>query len=217
MQISYYGSSRRICAARSLWLPPPSRLNSRRGPEEYRERTKDQVGHHTGTVGGGRSPRSARFLYCKDHSLPREEASGSRRRRRCCLTYYLALGEGRAQLTRASEKHTTAPSSQQCTRAPNQLRVVFRLTRLAVELSLSGVHQLDTAAACSPFSRLVSHGCAQGCGWASLDRRSQPEDAPCRSRRPARRRHSKASPSLCVHPQVLKYNTRAPFALPKYY
>ena len=101
--------------------------------------------------------------------------------------------ERRAQLTRASEKHTTAPSFQQCTRAPNQLRVVFRLTQLAVELSLSGVHQLDTAAACSPFSRLVSHGCAQGCGWASLDRRSQPEDAPCRSRRPTRRRHSKAS------------------------
>ena len=79
---------------------------------------------------------------------------------------------------------------------------IFGIRNLRLQLSPSGVHGLDTAAACSPFSRLVSLGCAQGCGWASLDRRSQPEDAPCRSRRPARRRHSKASTSLCVHPQV---------------
>ena len=78
----------------------------------------------------------------------------------------------------------------------------FGIRNLRLQLSPSGVCGLDTAAACSPFSRLVSLGCAQGCGWASLDRRSQPEDAPCRSRRPARRRHSKASTSLCVHPQV---------------
>ena len=73
---------------------------------------------------------------------------------------------------------------------------------LAVSCLLASVPAGYTAASCSPFSRLVSIGCAQGCGWASLARRSQPEDAPCRSRRPARRRHSKASTSLCVHPQV---------------
>ena len=55
-------------------------------------------------------------------------------------------------------------------------------------------------AACSPFPRLVSLGCAQGCGWASLDRRSQPEDAACRSRHPARDETTDNARASRLHP-----------------
>ena len=52
-------------------------------------------------------------------------------------------------------------------------RIYSAYVTCGCSLSPSGVRGVDTAAACSPFSRLVSLGCAQGCGWASLDRRSQ--------------------------------------------
>ena len=57
--------------------------------------------------------------------------------------------------------------SHGCTKS--SFRIYSAYVTCGYSLSPSGVRGLDTAAACSPFSRLVSLGCAQGCGWASLD------------------------------------------------